>query len=105
MIAFSNFLQGGAFGMGVLTLLLIGLCLAAWKAPAWVTNIGRIACAFGVLYALVGMLGVFDGVVAAKGIPFWLLCSGLKVAIIPVIYGIAIYILSQIFSIASKPRI
>lgn len=46
--------------MGILTLLLIGLCLAAWKAPAWVTNIGRIAAAFGILYALCGMLGVLD---------------------------------------------
>lgn len=105
MIAYSNFLQGGAFGMGILTLLLIGLCLAAWKAPAWVTNIGRIAAAFGILYALCGMLGVLDGVVAAKGAPFWLLCSGIKVSIIPVIYGLGIYILSQILSITSKPRI
>ena len=105
MIAFSYFLQGGPFGMGLLTLMLIGLCLAAWKAPAWVTNIGKIACAFSILYALLGTLGALQGVVAAKGVPFWLFCSGLKVAIIPVIYGIAIYILSQIFSIASKPRI
>lgn len=105
MIAFSNFLQGGAFGMGILSLLLIGLCLAAWKAPAWVTNIGRIAAAFGILHALLGILGVLDGVVAAKGVPFWLLCSGIKVAIIPVVYGFGIYILSQIFAIVSKPWI
>ncbi len=91
--------------MGVLSLLLIGLCLAAWKAPAWVTNIGRIACAFGFLYAFSGMLGVLDGIVAAKGVPFWLLCSGIKVAFIPIVYGLGIYILSQIFRIVSKPRI
>ena len=105
MVAYSTVLQGGAFGMGVLTLLLIGLCLSAWKAPAWVSNIGRIACAFGFFYALFGVLGVLDAVIAAKGVPFWLLCSGLKGAVIPVLYGIAIYILSQIFVIMSKPRI
>ena len=57
MIAYSYFLQGGPFGMGLLTLLLIGLCIAAWKAPAWVSNIGKIACAFSILYALLGTLG------------------------------------------------
>ncbi len=105
MIAYSYFLQGGPFGMGLLTLLLIGLCIAAWKAPAWVSNIGRIACAFSVLYALFGTLGALQGVVAAKDVPFWLLCSGLSTAIIPVIYGLFIYIVSQIIMIVQKPRI
>ncbi len=105
MIAFSYFLQGGPFGMGLLTLMLIGLCLAAWKAPAWVTNIGKIACAFSILYALLGTLGALQGVVAAKGVPFWLLCSGLSTGLIPVIYGLFIYIVSQIIAIVQKPRI
>lgn len=105
MVVFSYFLQGGPIGMGILTVLFVLMCIAAWKAPAWVTNIGRIACAFGVLNALSGVLGAMQGIVAAKDVPFWLFCSGLSVSIIPVIYGLIIYIISQIIAIAQKTRI
>ena len=50
MIAYSYFLQGGPFGMGLLTLLLIGLCIAAWKAPAWVISASELSF-FRISYA------------------------------------------------------
>ena len=37
------FLEGGPLFMSILTLLLALLFLAAWKAPAWVRDIGNIA--------------------------------------------------------------
>ena len=44
------FQQGGYFPMSVVTILLIALLLAAWKAPAWVKEIGLIALSFGFLW-------------------------------------------------------
>ena len=36
------FVQGGLFIMSLITVLFVGLLLAAWKAPAWVKEIGII---------------------------------------------------------------
>ena len=40
------FINGGAGYMSILTLFLIGIFIAAWKAPAWVRDLG-----FGALIA------------------------------------------------------
>ena len=77
--------------MTLLTLELIGLLLAAWKAPAWVREIG--------LLALMGF------VQRAGDISFSLLAGGLRVACIPVIYGMLIYLLSLVIRMVQKPRI
>ena len=48
----SLFLEGGVFGMTLLTIVLILIILAAWKAPAWVKELGLIALMTGVLWTL-----------------------------------------------------
>jgi hypothetical protein len=55
---FTLFISGGPAGMIVITLLFIGLFFAAWKAPAWVKEIGIAALVVGAFWTI---LGVFTG--------------------------------------------
>ena len=48
------FLEGSMAFMSILTLLLALLLLSAWKAPAWVCDIGNIALALGILFTGLG---------------------------------------------------
>lgn len=41
----------------------------------------------------------------ANNVPVAVLCGGIKVGFIPVLYGIGIYIVSLIIRIVQKPRI
>ena len=44
---FKLFMQGGAGYMTILTILLVALFFAAWKAPRWIKEIGAFALVFG----------------------------------------------------------
>ena len=103
--------------MTILTILLVGIFFAAWKAPRWVKEIGNFALVFGFLTYLIGLYqmftalqqvamdigegvtGVFD--LVSPGVLF----GGLKVALIPVFYGIIIYLISLVVRIVKKPRL
>ena len=43
------FVEGGPISMSILTILLVCLLFAAWKAPAWVKEIGSAALVFSIL--------------------------------------------------------
>ena len=92
--------------MAVITLLLIGLFFAAWKAPAWVKEIGLAALAFGAMWTIIGYVQMADFL---QGVPdevapnvIW---GGVKVGLIPIIYGIIVYIISLVLRVIHKPRI
>ena len=91
--------------MSVLTLLLIAMFFAAWKAPAWVREIGLIALAFGFLGTVLGFLQIGDVLSANSDIASTIIWGGVKVTLITTIYGIIIYIVSLILRIIQKPRI
>ena len=60
MTAVSNFFMGGnPLCMSALTLLLALVFLAAWKAPAWLRNIGLIALACGFLFGAFGLYQMY----------------------------------------------
>lgn len=92
--------------MNVITLCLIGMCFAAWKAPRWVKEIGLLALCTGMLSMMVGLYSVFD-VVQSSGYPvsFTLLCGGLRVGLIAPLYGTIVYMVSLLLRIAVKPRV
>ena len=114
---FKLFIQGGAGFMTVLTVLLVAIFFAAWKAPRWIKEIGSFALVFGFLTLLIGLYqmfvalqqvamdigegvtGVFD--LISPGVLF----GGLKIAMIPVFYGIIIYLVSLVVCIIKKPRL
>ncbi len=93
------FQQGGYFPMSVVTVLLIALLLAAWKAPGWVKEIGLIALAFGFLWITNGTIesGItMQGDIIVLPILVW---GGLKCWLIPVAYSIIVYIISLVIRI------
>ena len=114
---FKLFIQGGPVFMTILTVLLVGIFFAAWKAPRWIKEIGSFALVFGFLTLLIGIYqmfvalqqvamdigegvtGVFD--LISPGVLF----GGLKIALIPVFYGIIIYLISLVVSLIKKPRL
>ena len=99
------FYQGGVPFMTILTLILIALFLAAWKAPAWVNEIGKTAAVFGIFSTLLGFMQMGDAIAAAGEIAPRIIWSGVTVALITAVYGLIIYMISLIIRIVQKPRI
>ena len=54
------FVSGGPLFMSILTLLFVAILIAAWKAPAWVKDLGRIALVFGILGSVLGFYQMFS---------------------------------------------
>ena len=111
------FAEGGIGFMSVLTVLLVAIFFAAWKAPRWVKEIGLFALLFGFLGHLLGVfqvLSVLRDIAAEKGsdaagfadlIPWRVLFGGLKVTLNCFIYGVIIYLVSLVVRIVKKPRL
>jgi len=100
------FIEGGMDFMSVLTLLLALLFLAAWKAPAWVRDIGIVALALGILSHLIGIYMALDDIIRYEGdLSVTVIFAGYRVSLIPVLYGFIIFIISRIINICQTPRI
>ena len=112
---FTWFIEGGPVFMSILTVLLVGIFFAAWKAPRWVKEIGVFALVFGFLSMILGIsqvLSYLRDTAATQSatsigdlIPLRILFSGLKVTLIPTIYGSIIYLISLIVRVIQKPRL
>ena len=99
------FVEGGLGGMIIITLLLVAMLVAAWKAPKWVREAGIGALVAGIFFTLIGLTQMFDAIQTFGHISFSVTCGGLKVALIPTIYSLCIYFLSLIIRVIQKPRI
>lgn len=103
---FTLFISGGPLGMAIITLLFIGLFFAAWKAPAWVKEIGIAALVVGVFWTLLGYLQVADYLQGYDGdLSYNVLAGGIKVGLLPVLYGLIVYFVSLILRVIHKPRL
>lgn len=103
---FNLFISGGPVGMIIITLLFIALFFAAWKAPAWVKEIGKAALTVGVFWTLLGYLQAADFIQGyADDISINVLAGGIKVGLVPVLYGLIVYFVSLILRLVHKPRI
>jgi len=103
---FNLFIEGGPWFMAILTILLVGVFFAAWKAPRWVKEIGVFALTFGLFSMLLGLRQVFDYIQkSSEEVANSVICGGLKVAIIHVLYGIIIYLISLVVRVMQKPRL
>ncbi|MDE7077926.1 MAG: hypothetical protein K2O55_05060 [Alistipes sp.] len=100
------YMEGGWECMTLMTLCLVAMLFAAWKAPRWVAELGKLALLIGTFYLMTGMYGIFD-LAGSNGIDlsFSILSSGYRVALIAPMYGMIIYGISLILRIALKPRI
>ena len=102
--------------MSVLTILLIAIFFAAWKAPRWVREIGIFALAFGFLGQLLGLfqlLSAMRDIAAESGavtsisdlVPYSVLFAGLKVTMNCLIYGVIVFLVSVVVRVIQKPRL
>ena len=101
-----TFMAGGWHFMALITLALICALFAAWKAPAWVKPLGKVAIAIGILSFLMGVQDMADCCAkVGSGIPFSVYCSGFKVALIAPIYSIIGYVIITSADTVRRPRI
>ncbi len=91
--------------MSVITLELIALLLAAWKAPGWVKEIGLLALMTGILGTVAGMFDAAESIHAAGGVSQGLLWGGIRIALITTLYGMVTYMVSLVIRIIQKPRL
>jgi hypothetical protein len=64
-------------------------------------HVGGFALAAGAFGTLVGLFQAFDAIEGSKDvIPFPVICGGLKVGLITVIYGLIVYMITLLFYIA-----
>jgi hypothetical protein len=68
-----------------------------------IKQIGGLAAAWGAWSTIIGLFYAFDALESAKDvIPFPVICGGLKVASLTVLYGLAIYCISLLAYIILK---
>lgn len=99
------FVEGGLVWMIGISLFLIAIFIAAWKAPRWVKEIGIGAQVFAIFGTLLGLAQVFDAIQMFGDISPAVICGGLKVTLIPTFYGFIVYFVSLIIRVIQKPRI
>lgn len=102
---FSLFISGGPVGMIVITLLFIALFFAAWKAPAWVKEIGIAGLVVGVFWTILGWFQIGDFLAGHDDVAVNIIAGGIKVSLIPALYGLIVYFVSLILRVIQKPRI
>ena len=103
---FQMFVDGGLLSMSLLTLELIALLFAAWRAPAWVKELGILALVTGVATQLIGLVIAFGSIIETSGdvapIVFF---GGLRSMFITLSYALLIFALSLVIRIMQKPRV
>ena len=102
---FELFVSGGLLVMIIITLLFIGLFFAAWKAPAWMKEIGIAALVVGIFGSVLGYFQIVDVLSGNGDVPTNVLAGGIKVATIPVLYGLIVYFVSLVLRVIQKPKI
>ena len=99
------FVEGGMGMMIIITLFLIGLFIAAWKAPKWVKEIGIGALVVSIFGTLLGLSQICDVIQMVGDVSPAVLCGGLKVALIHTFYGLIVFFISLVIRVVQKPRI
>ena len=99
------FVNGGPILMSIITILLIAVLFAAWKAPAWVKELGILAFAASLFMTCMSLYQFFETIMLYGEASFRVYCQGLTIALLPFLYGLLVYIFSIIIRIAQKPRI
>lgn len=92
--------------MAIITVLLVAIFFAAWKAPRWIKEIGLLALAVGFLGLFLGMYQAFSFIAhEAPDIAAHIVYGGVSVALIAPTYGIIVYMISLVVRMIKKPRI
>ena len=102
---FQLFVSGGYLNMSIITLLLVALFFAAWKAPAWVKETGLAALATGWLWTVCEFMAMAKAIVECEpDVDMYIVWAAVPSALIPAAYGLVVYIISLIIRIVRKPK-
>lgn len=100
------FVNGGIVSMSMITLLLILMLFAVWKAPRWIKEIGLAAPVLSMIMVLAHWCQAASAVIKCNGaIHPNLIWAGIRYSGILIVYGLIVYLVSLILRIVLKPRI
>lgn len=92
------------YGITLVTLCLIALFFVAWKAPAWVREVGLAGLAVGVFWTICEFMSMAFAIQeCCEADPYIIWCA-VPYALIPAAYGIIVYFISLIIRIIRKPK-
>ena len=101
---FRLYVEGSVGWMTLVTLALVGVLIAMWKAPNWVRELGLLGLALGLMGTLVGSYQACDAIMKEGGISGGVLCGGIKVMLITPLYGLLVYLVSVVINMIQTPR-
>lgn len=105
-IMFQLFVEGGVVTMSLLTLVLIAVLFAAWKAPRWVLGLGVMSIPIAIIGSLAGMQQGFRVIVETGGdVSPSLVYGGFAAMTIPYIYSAAIVLVALAIWLMQRPRV
>lgn len=100
------FVNGGIVSMSMITLLLVLMLFAVWKAPRWIKEIGLAAPVLSVIMVLAHWCQAASAVIKCNGaIHPNIIWAGVRYSGILIVYGLIVYLVSLILRIILKPRI
>lgn len=100
------FVNGGIISMSIITLLLILMLFAVWKAPRWIKEIGLASPVLSVIMVLAHWCQAASAVIKCNGaIHPNVIWAGIRYSGILIAYGLIVYLVSLILRIILKPRI
>lgn len=103
---FQLFVDGGVVTMALLTLVLIAVLFAAWKAPRWVLGLGMLSVPIAIIGSLSGLQQGFHVIMESGGdVSPVLLYGGFAAMTIPYIYSAAIVIVAIVIWLMQRPRV
>ena len=103
---FQLFVDGGVVTMALLTLVLIAVLFAAWKAPRWVLGLGMLSVPIAIIGSLSGLQSAFHSIVQTGGdVSAVVLYGGFAAMTIPYIYSAAIVFVSIVIWLMQRPRV
>lgn len=88
------FQEAGWGIMSLLTINLVVLIVAIWKAPRLIKNLGLLPWGYTLCYKAIDLIQGFDQIQAVGAISQGALLGGFKVVLIPIVYAAFIYTIS-----------
>ena len=103
---FKLFVEGGIVTMSLLTLVLIAVLFAAWKAPRWVLGLGVMSVPIAVINTLAGMQQGFRSLAETGGdVSPMLVYGGFATMTIPYIYSATIVLVALAIWLMQRPKV
>ena len=99
------FMSGEPVGMIIISVLFVGLFFVAWKAPAWVKEVGLATLVFSYMWTMIEFMQMGSVILEYGDVDSYIIWGGARVAFIPAVYGSIVFLVSLIIRIIRKPRI